>query len=174
VRGQDRGATAVDLFVAAEAADAAGPATASRWRDDGDGPRRLDAPPTRLATALNRRPAPVLLGRHGGGIDFDLELPAGARLQADIGLPQVRANSRQIDLPQRLRYWVSLRREGEPDFAEIASWPAPGGRPGWRALELDLAPYAGQRVTLRLGISCTQEAAGELAWWGSPRIVTAP
>jgi hypothetical protein len=52
----------------------------------------------------------------------------------------------------------------------------PGLDPGrWTPVEVDLASYAGRRVTLRLDlVSRFRLRPGRISWWGSPRIAIRP
>src|SRR5262245_6119268 len=78
-RGPDRGATAIDLIEARSGARA--------FVGDAPGEERAEpAPPPRLVTRQNRRPLAMRVGRYGGGLDFELEVPAGARFEAGVGL----------------------------------------------------------------------------------------
>ena len=168
-RGPDRGPTAVDLL---EARDRARP-----WVRERSGVRRpASASPPRLASRHNRRPLPLLLGPHGGGIDFDLEIPENAVFQADIGLRRASGPARRHTHPKRTRLVLSIRRDDR--FETLASVPV-GFRQResryWRPLEVDLSAYAGRSVTLRLELkSDAPLEPGSLAWWGGPRIALRP
>jgi hypothetical protein len=168
-RGPDRGPTALDLVDAGTAAEA--------WIRDDAGVRQT-APPVRprLAGRYNRRPLPVQLGPGGGGIDFELEVPAGALFQADIGLRRVSEPGRKHLHPERTRLAVSIGA-GE-GFETLASIPVLHGSDEgrqWRPVEVDLSAYAERRVTLRLEVSADRPLDPDgLAWWGSPRIALRP
>jgi hypothetical protein len=166
-RGGDRGETLVDLFDVA--------AGASAWIRDATGQlRRHRVAPPSLATRANRRPLPILLGAGGGGLDYELEIPADALLRADIGLARLEAPG-GVRVHARGVHLAVAVREGDAPFHELASWPVEGadaaGR-AWTPVELDLAALAGRRVTLRLAaVGERPLRAGTLAWWGSPVIV---
>jgi hypothetical protein len=163
--GPDRGATALDLI------ERAGEARPFLRDVDGAGreaPRFTD----RLSTKYNRRPLGFHLGPRGGGLDFDLELPAGAVFQADAGLWLVAGLEDLYRLPPRSLLRVSLGRGGA--FTPIAETPVMGGGADWRRwtpLEADLSAWAGQRVTLRIELITEHTPAPEdLGYVGSPRI----
>jgi hypothetical protein len=163
--GPDRGATALDLI---ERAGEARP-----FLRDVEG-RHVDAPrfTDRLSTKYNRRPLGFQLGPRGGGLDFDLELPAGAVFQADAGLWLVAGLEDLYRLPPRSLLRVSVGRGGA--FTAIAETPVMGGGADWRRwtpLEADLSAWAGQRVTLRIELITEHTPAPEdLGYVGSPRI----
>jgi hypothetical protein len=163
--GPDRGATAIDLI---ERASQARP-----FLRDVEG-RLVDAPrfSDRLSTKYNRRPLGFQLGRRGGGLDFDLELPANAVLQVDAGMWLVNGQENLYRHPLRSLARVSIGRDGS--FTPIAETPAMTGGVDWRRwtpLEADLSAWAGQRVTLRIEL-LTQMSPGpdDLGFVGSPRI----
>jgi len=164
-RHRDRGASAIDLF---EIQHRGRP-----WIRDSQGaitPWEGGLP--KLATSRNRRPLPLLLGPRGGGIDYEIEVPTGAIFEADIGLAEIYASNAR--LPRRLTFSVSAARAG--DFQPLLSAPVlsrPGDGASWRPIEVDLASYAGERITLRLESSpAAMLRTPRLAWWGSPRLVT--
>jgi len=166
-RGGDRGETLEDLFDARAGAQA--------WIRDGSGervPHRI-APP-KLATRGNRRPLPILLGGAGGGLDYLLELPSDAVFRADIGLARIEGPGGMRTHARGVRLEIAVA-EGDGSFRTLASWPvsrARGAGRGWSPVEVDLARYAGRRVTLRLeAVGERGLRAGTLAWWGSPVIV---
>jgi hypothetical protein len=163
--GPDRGATAIDLIERA--------AGARPFLRDVEG-RLLDAPrfTDRLSTKYNRRPLGFQLGRRGGGLDFDLELPADAVLQVDAGMWLVNGQENLYRHPLRSLARVSIGLDGS--FTPIAETPAMTGGVDWRRwtpLEADLSAWAGQRVTLRIEL-VTQMSPGpdDLGFVGSPRI----
>lgn len=165
-RGEDRGPTALDLV--AERAHAR-----AFVRDAPGEETDESAVLPRLITRQNRRPLAMRLGHFGGGIDYELEVPEGARFEAGVGLRQMASLERLHASPTRSLMRVSLRRAGG-DFEELAAWrtddrPAEGKR--WTELERDLSPWAGERVTLRLEVIPEAPILNpDLAWWGSPRI----
>ena len=75
-RAGDRGATAIDLI--------ARPAHA--WVRDEPGQERDEPEPApRLPARHNRRSLGMRLGQWGGGLDWQIDVPKGARLQLDTG-----------------------------------------------------------------------------------------
>jgi hypothetical protein len=170
-RGPDRGATAIDLI------DARAQGHAFTWA--ADGAREPAArPQLELAARQLRRLLPVELGPRGGGIDFELEVPADARLQLSLGYAHAVAVTRGLLHPAGLAASVAVRVAESEAFEMLARVPiatGPGEGHRWRPLEIDLAPYAGKRVTLRLAFESEHEAKpGRLAWFGSPRIALRP
>jgi len=172
-RSGDRGETKVDLF--RERVDA------RYWlRDIMDRELTLSREPPRLAAHFNRRPLPVVLGRKGGGVDFEVEIPADAVFQADTGLAIMTAQHDFYEHPARMELSVWIAPEGG-DFEKLAStpvldrlWDEKDGR-DWVPMEVDLSEYAGQTVRLRLEATADYIIPpGELAWWGSPRIISRP
>jgi hypothetical protein len=134
-------------------------------------------PAPRLAARRNRRPLAFWLGERGGGIDFDLTVPPGARLQADAGLSQtigltaVWEHPRDVDVvasivePDR-RVHELVRRRVLADGEESH---------GWRAIEADLSAWAGRSVVLRLEVRSDRALPPDrLAWLGSPRLAGPP
>jgi len=169
-RGEDRGATVVDLF------DQREEGVAFVRRADGS----LGEPPgtaPRLAARLNRRPLAFWLGERGGGIDFELVVPPAARFQSDIALWQTIGLTRPYEHPLGVDLVVSLTPEGggqhELVRQRIERDSSPRDR--WLPIEADLTQWAGQRVTLRLEIHSTRPITEDrLAWFGSPRLATPP
>jgi hypothetical protein len=174
-RGRDRGPTAIDLIAERPRARA--------WIRGEDG-RVAPATqvPQRLAARLLHRPLPVALGALGGGLDFELEIPPAAVFQAGIGYRGLVSVDHQYIHPAGTTLAVSIARDGsstaDPVFEELAAvrvddGPRAGRR--WTPLAVDLAPWAGERVTLRLEVRAAQPIRGDLlAWWGSPRIALRP
>jgi hypothetical protein len=166
-RGPDRGATAIDL--------AAERPRARAFVRDAPGEEREDAgPPPRLVGRHNRRPVPMRVGRFGGGLDYAIEVPAGARFEAGVGFRGMVSLDDLHEHPKRSRMRVLVRRPGG-DFEELASARVDDSRDGgrrWTPLEVDLSAFAGQQVVLRLEL--VPEVAipppADLAWWGSPRV----
>jgi hypothetical protein len=168
-RGRDRGPTALDLMGARTKARA--------WvrQRYGKMSPTSESPP-KLGARQNRRPLPIVLGRWGGGVDFEIELPRNAVFQADVGLRLLAGMSALYEHPRRTRMAVSLGREGQFETLESRSvlYRSYEGRV-WSPLEVDLSEYGGERVTLRLeAIPDAPLTLGTLAWWGSPRIALKP
>ncbi|NRA03016.1 MAG: glycosyltransferase family 39 protein [Myxococcales bacterium] len=168
-RGPDRGPTAIDLFDQQ--------ASARAWIRDANG---IEIPPPRelptLATRLNRRPLPMLLGPRGGGIDFEIELPERAMFQADVGLEGLVGLDNLYRHPRNSTLVVSVRSQGEfEEAARFRPLEAKKRQLFWIPVQVDLSRWGGSRVTLRLELVPEREIdPEELSWWGSPRIVVAP
>lgn len=171
-RGEDRGETAVDLFDLR--------AQARAWVRDRDGEIAPSAAPApRIAARLDRRVLAFWNGENGGGIDFEVQVPASAVFQADVGLWQVVGLTSEYDHPERATLVASVRRAGEGDFTQIASARVLDGRHAgrsWLPIEADLAAFAGERIELRLELRPDGpiDARRRLAWFGSPRIALRP
>ncbi len=161
-RGPDRGETIIDLFDEQP--------RGRPWIRDGRGIERAppeDAP--KLATKLNRRPLPVLLGPRGGGIDFELELPEGAIFQAGIGMASLVGRADLYAQAVASRFQVSVATDGE--FEKVDSVFLVAGGILWKPFEVDLSAYGGERVTLRLElVPNAPPDPDDVAFWGSPRI----
>jgi hypothetical protein len=168
-RGRDRGATAVDLVAERN--------RAKHWVRDESG-RITDAPttPQRLASKLLKRPLPIALGARGGGLDFEIDIPANAVFQAGVGYRGLVSVDHQYIHPPGTTLEVSIRDEAE--FEPLASVRIDdrlrAGR-SWTPLEADLGAFADRRVTLRLEVKAAiPPAPGDLSWFGSPRIALQP
>ncbi len=78
--------------------------------------------------------------------------------------------------PQQATLVVSIGREGE--FRKLHSVRIDDSeRAGrhWSPVQVDLTPYGGQRVTLRLeAVPDAFFGADSFTWWGSPRIALPP
>ncbi|HEY5656894.1 MAG TPA: hypothetical protein VIY27_03810, partial [Myxococcota bacterium] len=170
-RGPDRGATAVDLL--AERPGARG------WialRGGGTAPATDTT--QRLAARQLNRPLPVELGERGGGVDFELRVPLDAVFQAGVGYRSLSSVDHQYVHPPGTAAFVSIRPEGAEGFEELGAFAIddrPAGGRRWRAIEVDLSRFGGQRVTLRLAFRARRDPGREhLAWFGSPRIALRP
>ncbi len=171
-KGADRGATAIDFADLYDSGHA--------WIRSSEG-RLAPAPlfTEKLATRLNRRLLPFHLGPLGGGIDFELDVPAGAVFQGDFGYPKASTSKVIYEHTRRTQLRVSIARAGSENFEVLTSTPPltfPDNSPArWLPTEIDLAGYAGERVTLRMElISARPLARGRIGWWGSPRIALRP
>jgi hypothetical protein len=179
-RGPDRGETAIDLVDARP--------QGRTWVWDAAGVQRdsSDAPP-RVAGRQNRRALVMWLGPGGGGIDFEIDIPQNASLQADVGYPFLMSERDAWDHPARCAMVVSVIANGRHETLKTVRVVNPVIRVGrillpdpdlgrhWTPLEVDLRRYAGQRVTLRLElVSELPLESDALGWWGSPRIAVAP
>ena len=163
-RDGDRGPTAIDLIEQ--------PARA--WlRDEPRGRERdADEPAPRLPARQNRRTLGMPLGAWGGGLDWTLELPAGARLQVDTGFPGMTSTHDMHVHPPMSRILISVARDGafEPVARHVLHLRS-SDTPRWQPIEVDLSRFGGERVTLRIELE-PEYAVGrsDLAWLGSPRI----
>ena len=170
-RGPDRGASAVDLGAGFGAVRAF-----IRGPDARELP--VAAAALRLAARQLRRPLPVALGPRGGGLDFDLDIPARGVLQTAVGLRNLVSSAGAHLHPPHSTAFISIRTREAGDFAPLAAVPVDAGPAGgrrWRAIEVDLARFAGRRVTLRLEFRAESVAESRrLAWFGSPRIALRP
>jgi hypothetical protein len=170
-RGSDRGPTAIDLI-------AERPRARAFVRDAPGEERDEPLPPPRLAAHQNRRPLAMRLGRFGGGLDYEIEVPAAARFEAGVGFRGMASLDDLHEHPRRSRMRVLVRRPGA-DFEELGTVRVDDSRKAgrrWTPLEADLAPWAGERVTLRLELvpEVPLDARADLVWWGSPRIALPP
>jgi hypothetical protein len=168
-RGPDRGATLLDLFALR---DTGRPFTRARDGTTEPAPR-FDQ---RLATRRNRRPLAFPLGDGGGGIDFEIEVPAHAVFQGDVSLGGAYSETEVYRTPPLSRIAVSVS-EGA-GFVELAQVELPSGwSQRWVPLEADLARYAGRRVTLRLELfrsgQIKRTRITQVGVVGSPRIARA-
>jgi hypothetical protein len=164
-RGPDRGATAIDLVTLA-------PAGRPFVRDRSAQIEPAPPLPDRLATRRNRRPLGFQLGPGGGGIDFELEIPAGAVFQADASLGTVFSENEIFKTPPRSRLVVSI---GSPDeMTTLVEQKLDAGTSlRWIPLEADLAAWAGRRMTLRIELIRADLRITPfvpLGYVGSPRI----
>ena len=170
-RGRDRGATAIDLIALRPRARA--------FVRDAPGEERDEARlPPRLVAHHNRRPLAVRLGRFGGGLDYELELPASARFDAGVGFRGMASQEALHGHPRRSRMRVLLRRPGG-SFEELVSARIDDSREAgraWTPLEGDLSAWGGERVTLRLELvpEVPIDDGADLVWWGSPRVALPP
>jgi hypothetical protein len=166
-RSQDRGETLIDLV---DLREQGRPWMLNRYNEEVD----ANVTPQRLATRHLNRPLPVALDDHGGGIDFELEIPEDAVFQAGVGYRGLVSVDYQYEHPRGTTLAVSIRRAGQLRFDRVAQLKiddSPRGGRSWRALQADLAPWAGEQVTLRLAVQARGGIRGDrLSWWGSPRI----
>jgi hypothetical protein len=163
-RAEDRGPAAIDLIARRD--------LARSWIRDGAGVVSPAMVAPRLATMQNRRPLPIALGAKGGGVDYEIEVPADAVFQAAVGLAKIRGRNRPH--PTHVEFSVSVGRDG--DFDRLATIPAQrhsDDGSSWRPFEIDLAKYAGERIDLRIEVKPTFPLGDRrIAWLGSPRIAT--
>jgi hypothetical protein len=170
-RGEDRGRAAIDLIAIQQ--------EARRWTRDGAGRERTTSAPVPHGEVRQmRRPLLVALGQGGGGIDFVFELPLDAHFEADLGSRTILTEDGPLFQAAPIEMRVSIReatRDGEFQVIDVA--PLRGGRrSGWRwePRRVDLRPWGGHRVNLRLEAVPMGSAVGDQwTWWGSPRVVTA-
>ena len=115
------------------------------------------------------------LGAWGGGIDYEITLPEGARFESAVGYRGMVSLDALHDHPRRSEMVVEVGRDGE--FEEVARVKVDDSKQGgrrWLPISADLSKYAGETVTLRLTIDVAIRTDGhELSWWASPRIVIA-
>ncbi len=171
-RGEDRGPTLIDLL------DLQREGGAKAWvREERTGPEIFrDRKFPKMVARQNRRPLPVHLGRWGGGVDFEVDVPANARFEASVGFRGMVSLGDFHEHPKRSLMVVSIGRDGAfEEVVRVAVDDAPRAGNRWTPIEADLSRWAGQRVTLRLGLE-TRVPVGrrDLTWWGSPRIAEGP
>ncbi len=170
-RGRDRGPTAIDLL-------AERPRARAFVRDAPGEERPEPRPPPRLVARHNRRTLAMRIGRMGGGLDYEIEVPPAARFEAGIGFRGMASLEDLHEHPRRSRMRVLVRRPGA-GFEELVSVRVDDSRDAgrrWTPIEADLSPWAGERVTLRLELvpEIPLDRDVDLAWWGSPRIALPP
>jgi len=174
-RGEDRGATAVDLLAELENGVGSRGLRGDRWMRDRDGRERsVRRRIPRLGTRLNRRPLSVVLGPGGGGVDFELRIPdEGAVFEASVGLPTLQSGDRTFAQPRGARF--ELQVDSGDGFELLQAWTAPTDRRRrirWTPFEADLSAFSGETLRLRLEVTPrVRLRRPTLAWWGSPRLV---
>jgi hypothetical protein len=166
-RGPDRGELAIDLVEARPDARA--------WKRDESGAQsQTDHLPQRLAARHLNRPLPIELGARGGGIDWVIDVPEGAVLLSAVGYRGLVSVDHQYIHPRGTTAIVAVRPEGGDAYEELAAIAIddrPRGARRWTPVEVDLMPWAGRRVTLRLEFRTKRPLGRDrLAWFGSPRI----
>ena len=149
------------------------------WRRDRQGRMHAgaDAVP-KLPSRQLRRLFGVAVGEAGGGVDFEVSVPPNALFEADTGLPWVVSMARRHVHPGGARHALSISVDGE-SFEVLATTRVADRTPlsaqRWRPFFVDLAPYSGRDVTLRLEvIPDAPLPEGSFVWWGSPRIAVPP
>ncbi|HLQ22607.1 MAG TPA: sulfatase, partial [Gemmatimonadales bacterium] len=95
----------------------------------------------------------TLVTRSPETVRFPVTLPSRPRLDLAVGTPQ--------DDPVTFRISV---RQGDKDTPVMATTVTTPHR--WERQEVDLAPFAGQSVSLALSV--TADKPGTLAFWGAP------
>jgi hypothetical protein len=167
-RTEDRGAPAIDLWETA--------ASARYWVKDPAG--RIQTFPLEelpeVAIRHLRRPLPVPVSPHGGGADFELLVPEGARLEVDLGIFAVNTTRGPFTPRWGATYRVSVLEDGSSHrLAETSIPDDPRGKATWQPLAVDLSRWAGRRVVLRLEVVPEKERKRLLlGFWGSPRIMS--
>jgi hypothetical protein len=138
---------------------------------------RHDAEPFdsgRLAVRRNRRLLGFPLGPRGGGIEFELEIPSDAVLEADASLGRAFAEDDVYGIPEHSTIVVSVV-DGETTTKVHELTLGTGWSPRWIPFRVDLGAWAGKRVTLRLELirseSSAPSAVSQIGYLGSPRIV---
>lgn len=163
-RGFDRGATAIDLV---ELAASGRPFIRDREGEIEPAPHLTERFPTRR----NRRILGFPLGATGGGIDFDVDVPEGAVFQADASLGRVFGAEGIFGVPWPSRLVVSI--VSQEAVIPIGELTLDGGlSERWLPLEIDLGPWEGTRVTLRIELfrSGRKGRLTEIGYLGSPRL----
>jgi hypothetical protein len=127
-----------------------------------------------VASKRNRRVLAFTLGAHGGGLDYDLVVPADAQLSASIGQKMVTGLGRFIVHPDDSRVVFSIRPHGSLAFIGLReiSLGRLAADTNWREVLVDLSAYEGQRVTLRLELasSAPLPPGKRLGYFGSPTL----
>ncbi|MBW2281113.1 MAG: hypothetical protein JRG82_10250 [Deltaproteobacteria bacterium] len=170
-RGPDLGVTAIDFIDAR--------ADARFWRRGRDGRMRAAAAtPIKLPSRQFRRLFAIELGERGGGADFRVDVPPQALFQADTGMAAVISMSELHEHPGGARHALSISFDGR-QFETLRTTRVADRSPRsalrWQPFFVDLSPYAGRTVTLRLElIADAPLPEGALAWFGSPRVATPP
>ncbi len=172
-RGRDRGETLIDLVDERD--------RGQNWVRDSDGRTRpAVGTPQHLAARQLNRPLPVALGAAGGGLDFEIDIPANAVFQAGVGYRGLVSIDHQYIHPNGIT--LSLSVDSGQGFEQVESLrindSVRAGR-RWVPFEADLGAYADQRVTLRLEARLDERANGsrgsdQMTWWGSPRVARKP
>jgi hypothetical protein len=165
-RRADRGVTAIDLVAERQ--------NGLAFIRDAEGRERPAAEaPQRLAARLLNRPLALVLGPRGGGIDFEVDIPEGAVFQAGVGYRGLVSVDHHYLHPSGTTLAVAVgdRADGFRTLSSTRIDDAPASGRRWLPVEVDLADYAGKRVTLRLEVRANPPLGPDrLAWWGSPRI----
>jgi len=167
-RGEDRGPTLIDLADTLPQAQA--------WTRSAPGGEPI---PTTLAPRLvarhNHRPVPMRLGAWGGGLDYPLRLPEGARFEAGIGYRGMVAADDFYEHPPKSHMKVSVARDGRSgEFETVLDARVDDSKRAgrtWTRVEADLSKWGGEHVTLRLELAPERSIDDDdLGWWGSPRV----
>jgi hypothetical protein len=129
---------------------------------------------SRLAVRRNRRLLGFPLGPRGGGIEFELEIPENAILEADASLGRAFAEDEVYGIPERSTIVISVVA-GETTTKAHELTLGTGWSPRWIPFQVDLGAFAGERVTLRLELirpeTSVPSAVAQIGYLGSPRIV---
>lgn len=91
-----------------------------------------------------------------GRIDYQVEVPEAGRLDFSLGVLR-------DDVPVTFRVTVAAEGRRRVVFEEASS-----RRKQWGQRSVDLAPWAGRRITL--GLAAASARAGTVALWGSPTL----
>jgi len=144
------------------------------WVRDAAGRTRIHHRPRPLLPARqNRRPLALALGVGGAGIDFDLLLPEGARLQVDVGFREIEGRRQ----PDRTDFVISIAEDGafHPLHSQRVTFGPRNRGQAWRPIQVDLSQFGGKRVKLRLeAVAAPWRKGARFAFWGSPRISVSP
>lgn len=113
---------------------------------------------------------PSLVASQASRIAWEVTVPPHAWLEVRLGLHDAAPPAGGDGV--MFRVGLSFDGHYEELVNEIVAPQPGGGRQGWRAVEFDLAPYAGRPVSLIFNTSPAGNAPG--AWhavWGQPRLV---
>ena len=113
--GPDRGETAADFIDMRS--------EARPWiRHSGGGRSPTEVHDEKMAVRLNRRYLAFALGVKGGGIDFELDIPAGSVFQGDVGYAIATGVDEVYKHPRNARLSVAVGRGGsDGEFEELAA-----------------------------------------------------
>jgi hypothetical protein len=165
-RGKDLGETWLDLI---DVRDGARAWTLDAQRAEQESTER----PPRLVSRHNHRALPLRLGVWGGGIDYRITVPEGARFETGYGYRGMVSLDDLHEHPVRTHIVVSVGENGvfETLADEKVSDARMEGR-RWTDLSVDLSRYAGREITLRLAaLPEVETGKRNLSWLASPRIV---
>jgi len=106
----------------------------------------------------------------GGQEPFKLTPPAGAVFEVYAGMA-ARSWKAYASNGARFRCMISEGGGAETVAAEAALTPATDeSHRKWVPMTVDLAPYAGKEITLRLAVHGLEEPAGDFTCWGAPTL----
>lgn len=136
-----------------------------------------------IESASLRRPAPstfratdlVLAGQakraiaatQPSRIAWDQDIPERARLEVSLGLPRTADNAATDGV--LFRVGLSHNDQYEEFVTRVVKAADEGDR--WIPVVIDLAPYAGRRVSLIFNTAAQTSGDASLAGWGEPRVL---